>query len=128
MIGKKSLENHYQKNHSKEYSKIMHNGWFCRGGSKLFLNQIEMDNHLEECKICQKFCGKNENEHQNSLDILSMSKTGIETLKNKLPKDKTVIDFPFFDFNKYKIQNDKITNLDSELIKDLIEKEEEIVF
>ena len=108
MIGKKSLENHYQKIHSKEYSKIMNNGWFCRGEFKLFQNQIEMDYHMKVCKNCQMCCGKNENNDENTLDFISMSRTGIESIKNKLPNDKKVIDFPIFDFNIFKVDRDKI--------------------
>ena len=128
IIGKKSLKNHYQKIHSKEYSKIMNNGWFCRSGSKLFQNQIEMDYHMKECKNCQMFCGKKENVDENTLDFISISQIGLENIKNKLPKDKKVIDFPTLDFNEFKVKSDKITNLESELIKELIEKEEEIIF
>ena len=124
MIGNKTLLNHYHKSHKEEYSKIMNNGWFCRDKSLIFLNQAEMDKHMDKCKICQKRCG----ETMDETTIQSMSESAIEKIKKKLPKNKKHIDFPYFDFSKYMIPDDKkLINLDSELLKELIEEEKKIV-
>ena len=124
IIGKKSLINHYQKSHSKEFSNIMNNGWYCRGKTQYFKNKVEMDEHMINCKECQKYCGENLNE---TISI-SISKTSLEAIEKKLPKNKRHIDFPFFDFSKYIIPDDnQLINLESELIKELIEEEKNIV-
>ena len=126
MIGNKSLENHYYRSHTEEYSKIMNNGWFCRDNNKslIFLNQAEMDKHMNKCEICKNRCGL----IQDETTIQSISESTIEKIRKKLPKDKKRIDFPYFDFSKYIIQDDKkLINLDSELIKELIEEEKNMV-
>ena len=126
IIGNKSLLNHYHRSHAEEFLKIMNNGWFCRDKNKAtyFLNQVEMDDHMNTCNICQKYCGENLNETTNA----SITESVINKIKKKLPKNKKHIDFPFFDFSKYIIKDDKkLINLDSELIKELIEEEKNIV-
>ena len=122
MIGNKSLTNHYYNSHREEYRKILNNGWVC--SDKIFLNQAEMDKHMNKCEICKKRCGLILDE----TTIQSISESTIEKIRKKLPKDKKRIDFPYFDFSKYIIQDDKkLINLDSELIKELIEEEKNMV-
>ena len=124
MIGNKSLANHYHKSHTEKKKKIMNNGWFCRDKNKslIFLNQAEMDKHMDKCEICQKRCGIKQDE------TTFLSESTIKKIKEKLPKDKKHIDFPYFDFTKYIIPDDKrLINLDSELVKELIEEEKNIV-
>ena len=149
-LGNKSLENHYIKSHAKEYSDIMENGWFCRSNKfKLFKNQIEMNKHIAKCNICKSILGENkikennkngensennvssesgksdnsESEKNESDGDADISLAGMEAIKQKLPKDKKDIKFPTFDFDKYKIHDDKITNSDLKLINSLIEEE-----
>ena len=122
MIGNKSLPDHYYKSHKEEYLKILNNGWVCN--DKIFLNQAEMDKHMNKCEKCQKRCGIKLDE----TTYLGISNSVLETINKKLPKNKKHIDFPVFDFSKYIIPDDKtLINLDSELVKELIEEEKNIV-
>ena len=117
-IGNKSLYIHYTKCHEKKFKIIMNNGWFCRGKrTKLFKNQNDMDKHLTKCQICKAF------KYNHSDDI---SFIGNENLKEKLHDNKKNKDLPTFDFEKFKIENNKINNLDLELINALIEEEKNL--
>ena len=120
---------------------------------KLFKNQIEMNKHVDKCDICKLILGENkikennknrgnpennvsseigesdnsesgkteDDEDPNIMNDISFA--GMEVIKQKLPKDKKDIKFPTFDFDKYKIHDDKITNSDLKLINSLIEEE-----
>ena len=148
LLGKKSLENHYLRSHGKEYAKIMKNGWFCRDRKfKLFLNQEEMDKHVNKCNKCKYIFGRQkrqennknpensenseseitESDNEESNNILNdISVAGMKIIKDKLPKDKNKITFPIFDFDKYKNHEDKLTSIDLELINSLIEEEKNL--
>ena len=145
LIGNQTLENHYTNCHRKEYLYIYENGLFCRTKRIFFKNQIEMDKHVSNCSYCQIYLvennidkngdknndGKKENnlsKKKNKIkeNLIDISMTGMAKIEEKMPAPKKIRDFPTFDFDKYK-KNNKINNLDLEIINSLIEEEKNLV-
>ena len=90
---KKSLLSHYIKSHLKEYKLSQKNGWFCSKNSlNIFANQLQKEKHDKDCSFCQS--GKKIFEE-------SISITGFNNIKEKMPEDKIYIEFPKFDFEVY---------------------------
>ena len=120
-IMKKSLLSHYIKCHQNDYKTSKDNGWFCVNDPLyIFANKEQKERHDKNCEFCQK--GK---------DIIyeeEISIIGHETIEKKMPKDKKIIDFPKFDFDKYiKKMNDN-NYLKQEEIQYFIDKEKSTLY
>ena len=147
LIGNQTLENHYANCHPKEYLYINENGLYCRTKRIFFKNQIEMDKHISNCSVCQLYLGENQNIDKNGdktndrnkdnshskkkknkikKNLIDISMIGMAKIEEKMPTPKKIRDFPTFDFDKYK-KNNKINNLDPEIINSLIEEEKNLV-